>query len=79
MRLLLVFAAILALAAACSIKEEESAIDLSLACQLNECVCVQPDRPFYEKPEPQPVLWKENGDAYCPDGLALELADKLKK
>jgi hypothetical protein len=48
-------------------------LTLTTACS------AEPDRPFYEKPEPQPVLWKENGDAYCPDGLALELADKLKK
>lgn len=78
MRRLYFVAAILTLTTACS-AEEKPVVDLSLACQLNECVCVQPDRPFYEKPEPQPVLWKENGDAYCPDGLALELADKLKK
>ena len=78
MKRLYLIAAILALTAACN-AGEETVVDLSLACQLEKCVCVHPDRPFYLKSEPQPVLWKENGDAYCPDGLALELADKLER
>ena len=68
----------LALTAACSTEDKDSAVNLSLACQLEKCICAHPDRPFFKRPEPEPVLWKKNGDAYCPEGLALEFADKNK-
>ena len=79
MRRLIGCVAILALTAACTVEEDEAPVELSLACQLEKCVCVHPDRAFYEKPDPQPVLWKDNGDAYCPEGLVLEIAAKLEK
>lgn len=78
MRVLFVLSATLALTAACNTAENEHALNLPLACQLEKCVCAHPDRHFYEKPNPEPVLWKENGDAYCPEGLVLEQAKKDK-
>jgi len=75
MRPLILLSVILTLLAACTEYEEEKA-NLALTCQLNKCVCAHPDRLFIEKLDPEPVLWKENGDAYCPDGLQLKLAGK---
>jgi hypothetical protein len=68
-------ALILTLMTACA-GEEESTVDLTLACQLSKCVCSHRDRPFFEEKEPEPVLWRENGDAYCPDGLELKLSEE---
>ncbi len=77
MRRLYRIAAILALTAGCN-AGEKSVVDLAHACQLEKCICAHPDRPFFKRPDPEPVLWKDNGDAYCPEGLELELADKDK-
>jgi hypothetical protein len=75
MRSLYLMAAILTPLAACA-SEEESSVNLSLACQLNKCVCAGPDKLFVKSDEPEPVLWRDNGDAYCRDGLELKLAEE---
>ena len=75
MRPLFLLAVILMLLAACA-DYEEAKPNLSLTCQLNKCVCSHRDRPFIEEKEPEPVLWRENGDAYCPDGLELKLVEE---
>ena len=75
MRPLFPMAMMLMLLAACAERDEPS-VDLTLACQLSKCVCSHRDRPFIEEKEPEPVLWRENGDAYCPDGLELKLVEK---
>ncbi len=74
MKPLILLAMVLTLLAACA-EREESNVDLTLACQLTKCVCAGADRLFLEKDEPEPVLWKDNGDAYCRDGLELKLAE----
>jgi len=75
MKSLILSAIILPLLAACAAPEKKN-VNLSLACQLNKCVCAGPDKLFLKRDEPSPVLWRENGDAYCPEGLRLRLAEK---
>ena len=75
MRPLFPMAMILTLLAACADYEEEKA-DLPLTCQLSKCICAGPDKVFVAEDEPEPVLWRENGDAYCPDGFELKLVGK---
>lgn len=73
MRFPILLVLVLLLPAACAARKD-SAVDLTLACQLNKCVCAAPKRLFLESEAPQAVLWKENGDAYCPEGFKLKLA-----
>lgn len=69
-------ALILGLLAACGGgNDEKPKVDLSLTCQLSKCICAGPDLVFLERKEPEPVRWKANGDAYCPEGMELRLAD----
>ncbi len=45
---------------------------LALACQTKDCVCVAAAAsPFAVRRETAP-LWRADGDAYCPEGFALE-------
>jgi len=74
MRGLILLALILVLPAGCA-GREEATVDLTLACQLAECVCAGPDKLFFENEASQAVLWTDNGDAYCPEGLELRLAE----
>ena len=64
---------LLALVAACA-ADKTAETDLRLTCQLNKCVCAAPERVFLAAQPDKPVQWKENGDAYCPEGYQLELA-----
>lgn len=50
----------LLLLSACA-QSDEAKRNLALACQTTSCVCL---------PE-GPVLWRQNGDAYCPEGQVL--------
>jgi hypothetical protein len=54
--------------------EETAETDLRLTCQLNKCICASPPRAFLAPEPDKPVLWKDNGDAYCPEGYQLKLA-----
>ncbi len=52
---------------------------MELKCQMTECVCVPTHAVFPARPglTSVPVLWKENGDAYCPqDHVLREAPDK---
>ncbi len=75
MRPRFLMAMMLMLLAACAARDE-STVDLALACQLNKCICAGPDKLFAQEDEPEPLLWRANGDAYCPDGLELKLVEK---
>ena len=66
---LLLASALLALAA-CTPHERERA-NLALACQIKACVCKPARRPLFTKRETTPVLWRQNGEAYCPDDYVL--------
>ena len=52
---------------------DRKAPDLALACQTRDCVCAGADSPFAQRRETA-VLWRANGDAYCPDGFVLQPA-----
>lgn len=63
------------LLAGCSTNPDPAA-DLSMGCQLAKCICIAEEKPFFEKQETAPVQWKENGTAYCAEGLILQPADE---
>jgi hypothetical protein len=46
--------------------------NLSLACEMAKCECRAPRSgwSFHDDPG-KPVLWRADGSAYCPAGLAL--------
>ena len=44
-------------------------------CQLRSCECVSGTIPLLFKRERTPILWRENGDAYCPYGFNLVTTD----
>ncbi len=46
--------------------------DLSLACEVTKCECRAPKSAwsFHDNPA-QPVAWRSDGSAYCPQGLSL--------
>ena len=66
---------LLAMVAACA-ADETAETDMRLTCQLSKCICAPPPRLFEERGKNKPLLWKENGDAYCPEGYQLELIKK---
>ncbi len=53
---------------------------MELKCQMTKCVCVRTQAAFPVQPGPTsvPVLWKENGDAYCPQDHVLREAPEKK-
>ena len=56
-------------------KKDPSPAELASACQIIKCTC-QKTRdsilPHFTKDEPQDVLWRQNGTAYCPEGYTLQ-------
>jgi len=65
--------AVVVLSAACA-QEDTKLKDPELACQTMKCICVEPDHTTSETPKKALVLWAENGDAHCPEGLELRRA-----
>lgn len=65
--------AVLFLAAACGSSEtpEQEAERMALACQTKFCACEQERVGILTKVERVPILWRLNGDAYCPEGYVL--------
>lgn len=57
-----------ALAAACA---RQPLPELALACQTQTCVCLPAEASFPARDQPTEVLWRDNGDAYCPEGHVL--------
>lgn len=70
-RLTLAALAPLALAACAQASPSQEA--LALACQTRDCICVEVTQTIFESGDTAPVLWKQNGDAYCQDGYRLQL------
>ena len=60
--------------AACAGSPEEGR-DLALTCQSTACECAPTGISLFGDAKPGPVLWRENGDAYCAEGQALRRAD----
>lgn len=61
---------------ACATEPEPS---LALACQMTKCTCLPKGGiSFLAKPVSRsvPVLWEQNGDAYCPADYVLRRAGK---
>ena len=68
-------AALLLSLAACGSSERprvERAPNLALACQTMECTCSADTGTLFEKTRTTEILWRRNGEAYCPEGFVLE-------
>ena len=63
---------------ACS-AERETNSSLAGACQLGPCVCADTKALFWQTAKTVPLLWRENGEAYCPPDHALLRVPKKKK
>ena len=48
---------------------------LADACQLKPCSCVEIDGGGWLDPETKPLLWRQTGEAYCPEGYRLQRDD----
>ncbi len=66
----LIFCALLALASACA-QNDETKQNLALKCQVTSCACIPESPGLFVTVEPGPVLWRQNGDAHCPEGQVL--------
>ena len=65
-----IFAALMLGLGAC--QQPEPAAELAIGCQVKGCSCVGARSSFFGPPETHEVLWRDNGEAYCPDGFRLE-------
>ncbi len=63
-----------ALASGCGAKKGERP-NLPLACETRQCICTEAEMFAWRTGKKVPVEWKLTGDAYCPDGYVLRLAD----
>ena len=64
------------LAACASEDPGASPENMALACQTMSCACVTEDKSLLRKDKTTEILWRTNGDAYCPKGFALEKSAK---
>lgn len=73
---------VLLLLSACA-QGDETKQNLALTCQTASCVCLPATPGPFGSVEPSPVLWRQNGDAYCPEGQVLrrggDKSDFVKK
>lgn len=60
-----------ALLAGCAIQAETDPQN-RYACQTLPCVCEPEELTLFNRGDTVPLLWKENGDAYCPEGHVLK-------
>ena len=67
-------ALVLALGACGGERPDREAPDLALACQTRDCVCASEPETLFVAETKTEILWRPNGDAYCPDGFVLEPA-----
>lgn len=63
-------AAVLALAA-CGGNGDKPVRDLAIYCQFHDCHCRKPGITLFSSAEKAELLWRQNGDAYCPDGFEI--------
>jgi hypothetical protein len=64
------------LAACASEDPGASPENMALACQTMSCACVAQEKSLLRKAKTTDILWKTNGDAYCPKDFVLEKAAK---
>lgn len=72
----LLLSMIFALAAGCA-QERDPGPDLTLYCQVKNCVCRRAKLTFGEGAKPVAVLWRADGEAYCPPDYRLEPTAKV--
>ena len=56
-------------------KKDPNQAELGHGCQIVKCTCEKPRDsllPSFSKPETAEVLWRQDGTAYCPEGMRLE-------
>jgi hypothetical protein len=73
MRSSLLVVAVLLAAAGCAADGGEEAERLAGACQVKRCACGPAGWSAFSAGGGKPVRWRENGEAYCEDGLRLHL------
>jgi len=44
---------------------------LKVACAVRKCECRTREPGMFRNADRVPVLWRKNGDAYCPEGFVL--------
>jgi hypothetical protein len=59
---------ILGLVAGCAAEAEKEGTRMSFACQVSKCDCASNIMTLFDA---QPVQWKSDGSAYCPEGYHL--------
>jgi hypothetical protein len=62
--------------AGCALGVSTEGGSLAGACQLRTCECAKPRGPLGTFADIQPVQWRDNGDAVCPDGYQLRLVSR---
>ncbi len=67
--------ALAAVATGCGGKKAEPA-QMPFACETKQCICIEAERYAFRTGGEVPVEWRLTGDAYCPAGYVLRLADK---
>ncbi len=72
MHLRIILAATAGLLSACS-QATETPPDLAKVCQVRKCTCTETGAGIFRAPDTADILWRENGDAYCPVGYELRL------
>lgn len=45
-------------------------------CQFRACVCADEKAAFWQLAEKTPLLWRQNGRAYCPPGYVLRQTEQ---
>lgn len=68
------FACIVALLAGACTRSPDP--QLALACQMRPCVCLSGKAGLLGPGKSTEVLFKQNGDAYCPKGYVLRTSGK---
>ncbi len=71
---LTVLAIVAALLGGCASEPSDQGL-LAHACQTRNCTCEALKAELLRKREAAEVLWRLNGDAYCPEGFMLKRTD----
>ncbi len=64
------------LAAGCA-GERAAGLDLALYCQVKACICKPTTLRFGQSAAPVAMLWRANGEAYCPPDYRLATTAKI--
>lgn len=72
MRIRMILAAIAGILTACSQASQPSP-DLAKICQVRKCTCTESASGIFRAPDATDLLWRANGDAYCPADYELRL------